>query len=190
MVETMEGKWRTKDTTAWNEIDWRNAVLHHFEYNEAMGELYWRHPTSSRVSIGDPVGTRNPDGYIQAQLYGRLFKLHRIIWLIHHGMWPTHTIDHIDRDPSNNRIVNLRDVPMTVNGANGSYHADGMAQHKGVAYDPNYVAAPWRVQISRGGKVVHRSHHTEYIDACAKADTVYAMLDASSWRLKGGAMKK
>lgn len=35
---------------------------------------------------------------------------HRIVWFLCNGVWPKGVIDHIDQDPSNNSISNLRDV--------------------------------------------------------------------------------
>jgi len=34
----------------------------------------------------------------------------RVVFCWHHGRWPDDTIDHIDRDPRNNRIENLREL--------------------------------------------------------------------------------
>ncbi|MFX4377260.1 HNH endonuclease, partial [Acinetobacter baumannii] len=39
-------------------------------------------------------------------------------WLYVHGVHPTGQIDHIDGDPLNNRISNLRDVSHAVNQQN------------------------------------------------------------------------
>jgi hypothetical protein len=43
---------------------------------------------------------------------------HRLAWLYVHGVWPTHQIDHINGDHSDNRIANLRDVPPRLNKEN------------------------------------------------------------------------
>lgn len=44
----------------------------------------------------------------------RLYRAHRLAWLYVHGVWPD-VIDHINGDPWDNRLVNLRDVPQHVN---------------------------------------------------------------------------
>lgn len=47
----------------------------------------------------------------------------RVVWYIHHGKIPDKMlIDHIDRNPSNNNISNLRCVPMEVNMRNKSQY--------------------------------------------------------------------
>lgn len=43
---------------------------------------------------------------------------HRLAWVFVHGVLPTREIDHINGNPSDNRICNLRDVSRQVNGQN------------------------------------------------------------------------
>lgn len=140
------------------------------------GEAYWIKPTSNRAKVGDLVGCINPDGYIQVQFKGKPYKLHRLLWFMWYKVWPEFVIDHIDRDRTNNRIQNLRDVTERINLGNGSVHCDNEYGIKGIAYDPNYAAKPHRVQISRGGAVIHRSHHETVEAARAKAEEVYLSL--------------
>jgi hypothetical protein len=77
-----------------------------------------------RLSTGRPVGVS-----IKKRGGHRTFTLrinrapiyvfvHRAVWALVHGSWPKYQIDHIDRDTSNNRIENLRDVPGGVNQQN------------------------------------------------------------------------
>jgi hypothetical protein len=142
-----------------------------------MKDLYWKVPTSVRAKADHPAGTLNPEGYVAVQLYGKFLKAHRIIWLLHNKCWPSDTIDHIDRNRSNNDINNLRDVAPHQNSANGNHHADSLAQNKGVAYDPNYAAKPWRVDIRRRGESRYRKYFATYDEACDAADAVYAWID-------------
>lgn len=52
---------------------------------------------------------------------------HRIIWMLHNGEWPSQVIDHINRDPRDNRIENLRNVPADVNSRNnGNPNGSGL----------------------------------------------------------------
>jgi hypothetical protein len=55
---------------------------------------------------------RTPDGrgYLCITLDGRSYKAHRVIWAFVHGRWPSDKveIDHINRDPADNRLSNLR----------------------------------------------------------------------------------
>jgi hypothetical protein len=77
-----------------------------------------------RISTGRPVGVsvKKRGGHCAFGLYinKKLLQVfvHRAVWAVVHGSWPKYQIDHIDRDPSNNRIENLRDVPGGVNQQN------------------------------------------------------------------------
>jgi hypothetical protein len=56
---------------------------------------------------------------------------------MHYSAWPLNQIDHIDGNPSNNRISNLRDVSQTINAQNMPLRRDnstgffGVTKHQG-----------------------------------------------------------
>ena len=76
-------------------------------------DIPWRMKPGQRA---DYMSTRGKSaGYYYLRVDGRRYAAHRVAWLYVHGQWPSHQIDHIDGDPSNNRIENLRDVPASVN---------------------------------------------------------------------------
>jgi len=64
------------------------------------------------------VGHLNAKGYVQIRLLGYKFQAHRLAWLLTYGVWPNGVIDHINCCPSDNRIINLRDVSVAENGWN------------------------------------------------------------------------
>ena len=66
-----------------------------------------RHCTTSAF-IGKKVGGNDGHGYLGCLLLGHKFKVHQIVWLMHHGVFPPKPIDHINRDRRDNRIENLR----------------------------------------------------------------------------------
>lgn len=67
---------------------------------------------------GTVTGRLDTKGYVRIRLLGYEFKAHRLAWLLTYGTWPAAEIDHINGCPSDNRIINLRDVPVAVNGWN------------------------------------------------------------------------
>jgi hypothetical protein len=149
-------------------------MFQHFAWNGY--DLEWKVPTSSKSHVGDLVGSLRSDGYVQVQFYGKMYRLHNLIWLWHKGEWPNGEVDHIDRDPENNHIDNLRLTSSTGQKLNASGHFD--AQYpRGIAFDTRYPTKPYRVQISRHYKVVHRSHHELLEDAIKMASQVYAELE-------------
>lgn len=97
-------------------------LLSFFIYNKSSGELVWKdRPESSFKSKrdcnvwrstrkGKIAGSPNhANHYIEVRLpNGELHKAHRLIWKIETGEDPELNIDHINNDPSDNRIENLR----------------------------------------------------------------------------------
>ena len=78
------------------------------------------HSNNSKNKIGDRVGYFNEKKRICiVGLNKRTYYLHQLIYLYHHGYIPA-IIDHIDRNPMNNRIENLRESSVKSNLANKS----------------------------------------------------------------------
>lgn len=112
-----------------------------FDYRD--GSLYWKRNDNYSESwntrwAGKKAGSRNQGGYIviQYKVDGKrkVSKEHQLVWLLHKGYWAKGCIDHIDRDQSNNRIENLRDVSMHVNSFNRGANRNSKSGYKGVAW--------------------------------------------------------
>lgn len=80
-----------------------------FSYDPATGAFKWA-INNGRARAGDTAGTPMRDGHLQVGLHGANYLVHRLIWLHMYGRWPFEHIDHIDGDPRNNRIDNLREA--------------------------------------------------------------------------------
>lgn len=78
-------------------------------YEYAEGKLFYRYRASQRCRAGDVVGSLNSEGYVVTMIKGTQYSVHGLIWKWHHGTDPS-MIDHINRDRSDNRIENLREV--------------------------------------------------------------------------------
>ena len=87
--------------------------------DEATGVLYWLVTVNSRAPAGRAAGCKRvKDGYIQVRVRGQIYLAHQIVWLLHHGVWPDHEIDHINGVPDDNRPRNVRRCTHSQNIAN------------------------------------------------------------------------
>lgn len=87
------------------------------------GQLFWRKCKPGR-QIHKPAGHCDTTGYRRIMLDYKMYLAHRIVWLLHHKEWPQNHIDHIDGNPRNNKVENLRDVTRSENLLN-NYHRRG-----------------------------------------------------------------
>ena len=78
--------------------------------------LVWRVDRGRRVKAGDRAGAirvqNSGHQCWHVQLDGRFYQVHNIVWLLLHDEWPADvwplTVDHINRDGSDNSHDNLR----------------------------------------------------------------------------------
>lgn len=88
------------------------------KYDPTSGAFTWRKSLQGPVKAGDVAGFKRSDGYIRIKLDGQTVWAHRLAWFVSTEDWPSGAIDHINGDPSDNRICNLRDVSPRTNSEN------------------------------------------------------------------------
>lgn len=120
-------------------------------YDETTGIFRWRSHRNGMAYAGSRAGSLNPGGYRQITLRGRMHQEHRLAWLYVHKTWPTGVIDHIDGDPANNRIANLRDCSRSQNMGNMRRQKHNKSGIKGVSSH----SGKWRATICFEGKIKH-----------------------------------
>jgi len=84
------------------------------EYCPDTGEFLWR-TQKGRCKSGARAGATDTYGYRVIRLDGILYKAHRLAWLYAYGCWPDGLLDHINRNPSDNRLANLREATQSEN---------------------------------------------------------------------------
>jgi len=119
-----------------------------------------------RCEVGAVAGTRDNHNYLLCSIDGKIYKLHRLAWLYVYGHWPDNQIDHIDHNPSNNAIANLRDVSSAKNHQNRSRKTKSTSGHLGVSW--HKINKRWQAAIVLKGKSIHLGQYTD-LDAAIAA---------------------
>lgn len=112
---------------------------------EAETGQFIRLQATLRSPAGSIAGTPHGEGYSVIRVNGRLYLAHRLAWLWMTGEWPTE-IDHRDRNRSNNRWANLREVTRTQNNYNAGRRSDNTSGFRGV-YRNRGRGKPWRARV-------------------------------------------
>jgi hypothetical protein len=77
------------------------------DYTSPTG-LRWR-VDHWKMKAGEVAGCIKDTGHCIVNFYGKRLHVHRIVWAIYNQQDPgSRTVDHIDRNPSNNSPLNLR----------------------------------------------------------------------------------
>lgn len=127
-----------------------------------------------QVKIGDVAGSLNKSGHFEVYFEGRLQQVHRIVYMLHNGeIKEGLVIDHINRNRSDNKIINLRAISYKENSRNQKGRVNNTSGYTGVIFtDGGYRAS---VQGLCGRKL------SKYF-SIAKYGECEAKLLAIAWR--------
>jgi hypothetical protein len=93
----------------------------------------WEATRFNALHAGKPaLTTKKPRGYLFGGVLGRNVYAHRAAWAIVHGEWPEE-IDHINGNPTDNRLCNLRAVSRAQNTKNVGVGKRNTSGHIGVS---------------------------------------------------------
>jgi hypothetical protein len=134
-----------------------------FDYVPETGELVWKQKLSrnDKGQVGAVAGVVNNRGRRHIKVDGKLYLGHRIVFLYHHGYLPK-SIDHIDRNPLNNKIDNLRECTQSQNIINATKRSKCTSIYKGVHWNKN---GKWQSSIAINGKQIYLGSFNEESDA-------------------------
>lgn len=103
-----------------------------FSYDMKTGDFV-RIKSVAQQRAGFIAGSKNSKGYKRIRINGSYYYCHRLAFLYLYGEMPEGVVDHIDGNPSNNSINNLRCVSRSQNAQNlKQSHSDSKTKELGV----------------------------------------------------------
>jgi hypothetical protein len=121
------------------------------DYNPDTGAFIWRARPESMFSSSRQTAAHNCNiwnarfagksagcvnqGYHKIRVNDVLYLAHILAWIMVYDAVPSGDLDHVNMDPSDNRIQNLREAPRSQNMGNTRAHKDSFTGRKGVYFD-------------------------------------------------------
>ena len=133
-----------------------------FKYQD--GELYWKIRVGMKTKMDKPISCLDKDGYKLVRYQGKNYKVHRIIFLMEHGYLPK-MVDHIDGNPANNKISNLRASTNQTNQYNQKLCKRNTSGIKGISI--NKGAYEVRMRVNGALKYFGRFNDLEFASLLA-----------------------
>lgn len=132
-------------------------------YDPLTGIFTRKISTNNRFKVGDIAGYKNKQGYIIIRIDGKGYRAHRLAWCYIEGYFPEHHVDHINRNPSDNRFSNLRHVTNQCNLRNTGNFKHNNSGVKGICW--NKDKNKWLAQIKINGKIKYLGRYSDFTEA-------------------------
>lgn len=166
------GKMREQWTIE-NDHGFVDRLRERFTYDPATGDFRYR-VRVQRKKAGELAGVTQTMGRLQVGFEGRIYLVHRLIWLMETGAWPVAELDHKDKSAKGhyaNRWSNLREANRAQNMTNKEPYRPSQTGYRGV-YDTS--SGKYKALITANGKV-HYLGTFETAKAAAKAYDIKAL---------------
>lgn len=134
-----------------------------FDYDE--GNLIRKVQLSANAKVGDIAGTMTDNGYIVVNVDRHRYRSHRIVWLWHNGYMPENMLDHINRNRTDNRIENLREVSPQCNAINAKIADNNTSGIRGICWCKE--THRWYAKIKINQKLHNLGRHICFTEAVA-----------------------
>ena len=120
----------------------------HFLFDYRDGKLFWKICKAKKIKVGDEAGCHKEKGYFHIGINGTNYLIHRLVFAWHNSFMPEF-IDHIDGNPSNNKIENLREATWSQNQQNKTNQINNTSGVKGVSWVAKRNRWVVRVQLNK-----------------------------------------
>lgn len=158
-------------------------------YNPDTGVFRWKVSSGGRRA-GTMAGGLNGQGYIVVRVKDKSYRAHRLAFLYQEGFLPENSIDHINRDRTDNRWSNLREASQRCNIRNACVRSTNKSGVKGVHWET--PRNKWRVTITVDGHTHHLGTFTDFTEAVATrfaAEQCLGFPDCDSSSLAGAYLR-
>lgn len=135
---------------------WNTRPLSHFKNSHGMNTFNAQLANKETVYKGNR-------GYFMISLNKRLYLAHRLAFLYMEGYFPENDVDHIDRDKSNNKWSNLREVSTQCNMQNCNLSKANKSGVCGVYW--SRWDNKWIATIRVAGKAIYLGRFVNFEDA-------------------------
>lgn len=95
-----------------------DTIRNKLDYDPLSGVFTWRVSNKGHRKAGDVAGHLTDKGYVSVKVDQQSYAAHRLAWALVNGRSPQGEIDHIDGNPANNAITNLRVASRVQNARN------------------------------------------------------------------------
>ena len=140
-------------------------------YDPDTGDFWWKESAPGRTTKKPAGGIskgRHVGQYRQLMIDGKKYMASHLAWFYVHGEWPEHEMDHINHNPLDDRITNLRPCTHSENQANKRIQKNNTSGVKGVTWVKSRNR--WQVAVGRkGGFVGQYKTIEEAMEAYEKA---------------------
>lgn len=119
------------------------------EYNPDSGVFTWKgvHKIPGKRKQGRIAGTVNSDGYTVIYVDNRQYRAARLAWMYMTGRFPNPTVDHKNRNRTDDRFGNLREATKQQQRINQKKY-----RNNGLPKSIYWVRNKYQVDIVRRGK--------------------------------------
>lgn len=144
-------------------LDYLKQLLH---YTPETGVFTWRETRNGKVKVGQEAGYLNsPVPHRRVEINGKSYGAHRLAWYYVHGYFPLGVIDHIDGNPNNNILTNLRECSQAENIRNTRKSKNNATGETGVYWHSRDKV--WHASAGFNDRLQHLGYFINKEDALA-----------------------